>query len=412
MDHLQTILDGLSGHLSPTARVWTALAPALVIMAWFLIGFAIFSYKSARTGPIIDAETVKRGDSLLIGAYVRHFLFWLLKPIDKALFRSGIPADGITTLAVLVGLASGVALAAGRFALGGWLFIASGILDTLDGRVARARGQVTAAGGALDSVLDRYADSAVLVGLAWYYRDSWILLLVLAALVGSSLVPYVRAKSEALGFQQKDGLMGRAERVVYMGVATALSPVLEALVNPSDPHPRHWLAVGGIGLVAVLSNVTAMQRLTGLLRALSPPKPPGQRSPKAILLLSGLAAVLATGLDYAAVIGLVELAALTPAVATLLGSLLGGAANFALNRLVTFRSDGRLAGQAARYAFISASSALLNAGGVAVLALHPEIDYRVAWWLVRGAVWLAWNLPMQRDFVFAVPSPQGSAKAA
>lgn len=358
----------------------------------------------------MDQETVKRGDSLLVGAFVRHFFFWLCKPIDRAFVRSGIPADGITTLAVLVGLASGVAVAAGRFALGGWLFIASGILDTLDGRVARARGEVTAAGGALDSVLDRYADSAILVGLAWYYRDSWILLLVLGALVGSAMVPYVRAKSEVLGVAQRGGLMGRAERVVYMGVATALSPVLEAVVNPGDPHPRHWLAVCGIGLVAVLANLTALQRLAGLLRVLRPPRPPTQRSRRSILFLSAAAAAAATGIDYLAVVAMVEFAALPPMLATLLGALLGGTSNFALNRAITFRSDRPLVGQAGRYAWVSGSSALLNAAGVALFALHPAIGYRLAWWIVRGAVWLTWNLPLQRDFVFSASAPQGAVQ--
>lgn len=406
MDWLQTVLDGLAGHLSPAARVWTALSPALAVSAWFLVGFAIFSLQAWRHGVPIDAETVKRGDSLLAGAYIRHFFFWLLRPLDRLLYRSGIPANGITTLAVLVGIAAGVATAAGRFALGGWLFIASGVLDTLDGRVARARGEVTAAGGALDSVMDRYADAAILIGLGWYYRDSWILLVVLAALVGSSLVPYVRAKSESLGFPQRDGLMGRAERVLYMGVAVALSPVLEALLNPTDPHPRHWLAVAGIGLVAVLSNITAVQRLTGLLNALTPPDAAAgkRRSHRAIVVWNAAAAGGATLIDYGVVLVLVQMFSLPPALATLLGCLVGGAVNFGLNRAVTFRSDGPLGAQVGRYTFISASSALLNAAGIALLALHPAIDYRVAWWLVRGAVWLTWNLPMQRDFVFQAPS--------
>lgn len=414
MNWQQAIADGLAGNLSPSARVWTALAPALLASAWFLGGLAVFAVKAARHGIAEDAETLKRGDSLLVGFYLRHYFFWLMKPLDKALFLSGIPANGITTLAVLVGGASGIAVAAGRFALGGWLFIVSGILDTLDGRVARARGEVTAAGGALDSVLDRYADAAVLVGLAWYYRDSWILLVVLAALVGSSLVPYVRAKSESLGFPQRDGLMGRPERVMYMGVAVALSPVLEAALFPMDPHPRHWLAVGGIAMVALLSNITAVQRLIGLLRALTPADPAkeAQRSARTVVLLQGAAAAVATLLDYAVVLLLVEISAISPAAATLMGSSAGGLANFGLNRVVAFRSRGAVGGQAVRYAFISGSSALLNAGGMALLALHPSIDYRLGWWLVRGAVWLAWNLQMQREFVFAVPAPSQPAKTA
>lgn len=407
---LQPVLEGLAGHLSPTARVWTALAPALAMAAWFIIGFIVFSVRTAWRGMPVDAETVRRGDSLLVGAYLRHFFFWLIRPLDRALLRSGIPANGITTLAGLVGVASGVAVAAGRFALGGWLFIASGILDTLDGRVARARNEVTAAGGALDSVLDRYVDSAVLMGLGWYYRDSWVLLLVLAAMVGTSLVPYVRAKSESMGLRATGGLMQRADRVLYLGAAVAVSPVLEALMNPADPRPQHWIAVGGIAMIAVLSNVTAVQRLVGLMRALTPEAP--RRTPRpwhALLTLTAVTAVVATLADYAAVLLLVGQAGLDPAVATLLGCLVGGGLNFGLNRAVTFRSSDALAPQAARYATISASSALLNAGGLALASFHPLLDYRLAWWLVRGAVWLTWNLPMQRSYVFAAESDEQTA---
>jgi len=52
---------------------------------------------------------------------------------------------------------------------------------------------------------------------------------------------------------------------------------------------------------------------------------------------------------------------------------------------------------------VSATSALLNAGGVALLLLHPQLEVTVGWWLARGAVYFAWNLPLHRDYVFNVP---------
>ena len=130
---------------------------------------------------------------------------------------------------MLLGGAAGIAVGMGRFALGGWLFLLSGILDTFDGRLARSRNTVTPAGAAFDSLLDRYADGAMLIGLAFYFRASWVLIPTLAAIFGTSMVPYVRAKAESFGVTMRDGLMQRPERVLTLGVAVAFSPWVEGL---------------------------------------------------------------------------------------------------------------------------------------------------------------------------------------
>lgn len=391
------------GDLSPTARVLTALGPALVATAFFLLGLPVFALRSWRRGMPRDAETEKRGKSLLVGFFLRHYYFWLTAPVWNLLLRSGIPAHAVTALSGLLGVASGVAVAAGRFALGGWLFLIAGMLDAADGRIARARGTAGPVGSALDSVLDRYTDAAILVGLGWYYRDDWVLVLVLLALVGTSLVPYVRAKGESLGVPLRGGVMQRLERVLFLGATTALSPIVEVILAPEDPNPRHWLAVVGIGIVAILANLTAAQRLVDLLRALAPKAaaPAGRRRLGAELFFNSVSAGVATAVDFAVVVTLVQGAGMNAAAATLAGSLVGAVTNFSMNRVVTFRSGGAVAPQAARYAVVSGSSALLNAGGVALLAFHPALDYRLAWWIVRGIVWLGWNYPMQRSWVFA-----------
>jgi len=258
----------VQGEMSPGLRILTALAPALLVTAWFVGGLAVFAVRSALWGMPRDPETTERGGSLLVGSTLRHYFFWLVRPAWSAIERSRIPPTALTTLSVLLGLGSGVAAAAGRFALAGWLFIFSGILDTFDGRLARLRGAATPWGAAIDSTLDRWADAAVLVGLAWYYRHDWVLLPVLLALVGTALVPYVRARGEALGVVVKDGLMQRVERVMYLGAAVALAPVLEAVAFPADRHPTHWLAAVALVALAVTSNYTAVVRLLAVVRAL------------------------------------------------------------------------------------------------------------------------------------------------
>jgi putative flippase GtrA len=244
----------------------------------------------------------------------------------------------------------------------------------------------------------------MLIGLAWYYRHEWVLLPVLVAFLGTSLVPYVRARGEGLGINLRGGAMQRLERVLFLGVGVALSPIFEAIWFPQQKHPMHWLAVVGVVFVAFMSNVTAFSRFRALVNALAPPPPgPLKRSGLAIFGLNAMAGAVATSVDFVAVLGMVEWVGFSPAMATAIGCALGGVVNYSVNRLITFRSQGAVAPQLARYTLVSATSALLNAGGVALLMLHPQLAYTLGWWLARAAVYFAWNLPLQRDYVFHDP---------
>ncbi len=394
------MLDWIRGDLSASARVFTAVLPAALMLAYFVIGFVVFSAVALIRGVPRDADMETRGASALIGLYLRNFFIWVTAPLWRGVLRSGIPATAITTLAALFGLGAGVAVAAGRFALGGWLFLFSGILDALDGRIARIRMQATPAGAAIDSVLDRYTDMVMLLGLAWYYRSTWVLLPVLAAILGTSIVPYVRAKSEALKHPVRDGLMQRPERILTLGAAVALSPVFEAVIFPTDAHPLHWLAVIGIIFLAISSNATALGRFIGLVRSLG-------GMPSRLFVKAGpsmVAAAVATLADYGVVTALIIWGALTLPLATAAGCVAGAILNFWLNRVWTFGSRQAAVPQLERYALVSFVSLLLNAGAVALLSLHWQSHHAWIWWPARAAVFVLWNLPLQRDYVFAAPA--------
>lgn len=404
MDAFEFLKPWISGNLSPQGRIWTALAPALVAFAYFVLGLVAFSIRCLFKGVPRDEETLHRGSTVLVGMFLRHYFFWVIRPLWAVIYRSGLPANSLTALAALLAVGSGVAVAAGRFALGGWLFLGSGILDVMDGRVARVRKTASPAGAALDSVLDRYADGAFLCGLAWYYRDTWVLLPLLGALLGTGLVPYVRARGEGLGINIRGGMMQRLERVLFLGCGVALAPVVEAVLSPQDSHPMHWLAVGGILFVAVLSNLTAISRLLALLKALAPPTRQKQREPWVFLALHMLSGIVATGIDFVIYEGLVEGAGLSVFFSTVVGCVAGAVVNYSLNRVFTFKSSSAMTPQFARYALVSGVSAGLNASGVALLLLLPDLGANLAWWLARGAVYLAWNFPAHRDYVFADPA--------
>jgi archaetidylinositol phosphate synthase len=127
------------------------------------------------------------------------------------------------------------------------LMLASGLLDALDGALARLCGETTKFGGFFDSLLDRYADAIIICGiiLGGLTEVSW----GLAALVGSMLVSYARARAEAAGVKMESvGLAERAERIVLLALASFLSFVwLDAL---------SW----GVLVLAILTNLTVIQR--------------------------------------------------------------------------------------------------------------------------------------------------------
>jgi phosphatidylglycerophosphate synthase/putative flippase GtrA len=399
----------LAGRLSGAERVVSALAPLVVLVLFVLGGALVYRWQNRRHGHFHDAEMDERGLGGLTTPGLRQFFAWLARPFWQPLARSRFPPDVITTLSTALAVGAGLGVAGGRFALGGWLYLTAGLLDFLDGRVARATGRSTNAGAALDSVLDRYVESAFLMGLCWYYRDRWVLAAGLVALVGALLVPYVRARGEALGVVLKDtGFMQRPERVVALGAGVALSPVVEVFLAPGDPHPPHRLAIGALVVLAATSQATALQRLVALRRALRGDRParPGLGRP----LKSALSNGLATALDGALASALYYWSSKHPAVATALGCVAGALVSFTLSRVWAFEAKGGpVLAQLARYAFGSVSTLALNAGGV-VLMTELGVPFFVAWLITRVVVFATWSYPVQRDFVFAeawVAAPYG-----
>ena len=402
---MDAILDWLTGNVSRSGRVWAALLPAIVVALYFLIGLLVYSIRVRIRGHHRDPEVEGRGSSMLLGMYLRLYFAWMMRPFWSLVRLSQIPANALTTLSVLLASGAGVALAAGRFSLGGWLYIFAGVCDFMDGRLARASGKASASGAALDSILDRYADAAVLCGLAWFYRDSWVLLAVILALVGSMLVSYIRARGEGLGVEVKMGLMQRPERILYLGVATALSPILEAWLDPTNPHPIHRMAVAGIVLLAVTTQLTAARRLAYLLRSLGAELLPRWRQMDrwriSLILVGGSVATIG---DFLLMVMLVEQQGLPVWQATAVGCGFGAAINVSVISLLTSRRPAGPVFLASRYAFVSLTSAFLNAAGVGLLLSLPLV-YPLAWVLVRCAVFLAWNLSLHRDYVFVDASP-------
>jgi phosphatidylglycerophosphate synthase/putative flippase GtrA len=380
----------------------------LVVAA--VLAMLAFALHHRLRGPYHDREVESRGSTWLLGMWLRRCFSWTTRPLIALLIKTGLPPAAITTLALLLATGAAAAMAAGRMGLGGWLFIAAACCDALDGRLARELGTAGPAGTVLDSVIDRYVDGVIFIGLAWFYRDSWVLAAVMLALLGSLVVPYVRAKGEAMGVNFPNvGLAQRPERVVILGVSVALSPILEAVLVPSEPRPIHRLAVVGILIVAASSHLTSMQRLLHARRALDPNRDRPSLLGRGGLVRNVLTAAFATVCDFALVVTLVSWLGLPAPTATLVGCVAGAAVNFGTNRVWAFASKMVPTVQGARYLLVSTSSAILNSGLVALLLLLPAMPYALVWLVVRGLVFATWNYPLHRDYVFGtddrVPAP-------
>lgn len=375
----------LAGRPSDEMRVWAALAPALVAIVYVAGGLAIYALRA----PFHDRETESRGASPLLGMRVRLFFVWITTPFWKGLHRAHVSASAITLLSMLLALGAGIAAAFGRFSLAGWLYLATGLCDFLDGRLARMNATAGPRGAVLDSVIDRYAEAALLVGITWFYRDSAWIALGLLALTGSFLVPYVRARAEAAGVKGANvGLMQRPERVVMLGLGTALAPLVDVAVARTGEWPAHVLTLAVLAFIAATSHVTAVHRLLFALESLPGRRfqPPTigyrlRRVLAALFEIGALAAIVALGVSWIA--------------AAFVACAIG---------LVLATSDAdRL-----RRVFVAVSSALLLAGAMWLLGTVGELSWLLSWIVARAAVHLTWVVPneLSRHFVDPAAKPR------
>lgn len=170
-----------------------------------------------------------------------------LKPVGAQIKRTGISADHLTLLGVVMAGAAAVAIANGALNAGLLLLILTALPDVLDGAVAKASGTASPRGAFFDSVADRFTDALLLLGVAWYLSTTQpgrLAVLPMAVLGASMLISYERAKAESLGYNAKGGLMERAERLIALGLGLLFNQLLVPIL---------WVML-------ILTMVTAGQR--------------------------------------------------------------------------------------------------------------------------------------------------------
>jgi len=180
----------------------------------------------------------------------------LLAPAIALLARLGVTPDQVTLAGLLLSCAAAAALAVDRYPAAAGLLLVGSLCDAMDGGLARLTGRGSRFGAFFDSTLDRYAEAAIFMGLAVSYARAANPLLVgmaFAAGAGSLLVSYARARAEGLGVDCRVGLMERPERLVVL--------ILGALAGPR-------IMIWGVGALAVLTHITALQRILHVRRVL------------------------------------------------------------------------------------------------------------------------------------------------
>src|SRR5450759_4294096 len=171
----------------------------------------------------------------------------VIRLIVRALALSKIHPNVLTFLGLVINAIAAVLLARGSFFAAGIVIISAGLFDMVDGRVARETNQVTGFGGYFDSVLDRYSDLALLMGLLVYYGNinrPFYVVLTAIVMTGTVMVSYTRARAENTIPSCKVGFMERPERVVLL--------IIGALFDRMAPV---------LWIIAVLSNLTVIHRM-------------------------------------------------------------------------------------------------------------------------------------------------------
>jgi len=171
----------------------------------------------------------------------------ILDPIGAFLNRTGLTPNTITLLGLGGTIFGAYLVAQGKMTIGGIVILIFVLVDTLDGTMARLRGDPSDFGGFVDSVSDRYAEFITFGGLLYFFlsqENDLGVMVTFAAAAGSVLVSYVKARAEGLGFTAKVGILTRVERYLVLIPLLILNQPFIAVV-----------------MIALLGNLTAFQRI-------------------------------------------------------------------------------------------------------------------------------------------------------
>ena len=224
-------------------------------------------------------------------ASLQSGIYKVIDPVVKIFIKLGLTPNAVTSIGFIlnVGVAIIFVLGAeegnrGDLTYVGWaggLILFAGLFDMLDGQVARLGNMKSTFGALYDSVLDRYSELIMFLGICYYLvAHHYFLSSIFAfiALIGSMMVSYVRARAEGLGIECKGGLMQRPERVVTIGLCAVLCGLSSLYIGGDYKlwvpgikfHVFETMSIFTIPIVivAILTNITAFKRLMDAKKAI------------------------------------------------------------------------------------------------------------------------------------------------
>lgn len=262
--------------------LWISFIPFVIMSSYFLISLAIFPFFYSKI-KMSKADLVEeRHVSRILNTWFRYWWLWVIGPLFRFFMKSQMSPNLISATGTFLALCAGAVFAFSTpymgvvsFGLGGWLMVFGGSMDFMDGWVARQKKLESLSGAFFDSCMDRVAECFVFAGLAWYFRGSVILWVVMAALCGSMLTSYAKCCGDKMGAEYSGGIMQRPERVVYVGVGAILAPLIGYFLFLGFPHyfktlqqAVEFFYVIPLLFVALLSNYTTVDRIKNVMRLL------------------------------------------------------------------------------------------------------------------------------------------------
>lgn len=231
---------------------------------------------------------------------VQQSIYKIIDPLVKGLIKIGLTPNAVTTIGLVLNIGVAVIFIIGAeegnrgdLSYVGWagaLVLFAGLFDMLDGQVARLGNMSSTFGALYDSVLDRYSEMVMFLGICYYLVGHHYFissLFAFIALIGSMMVSYTRARSEGLGIQNKGGLMQRPERVILVGVsaiacgltANVIGGNYKLYVTGVPFHVFETMTIFTLPIMAMalLTNFTAIKRLRDAKKALDKKEPPLNR---------------------------------------------------------------------------------------------------------------------------------------
>jgi CDP-diacylglycerol---glycerol-3-phosphate 3-phosphatidyltransferase len=216
--------------------------------------------------------------------WAQQIIYKIINPFVKLLVKLGVTPNVVTTigligniLAAIIFIIGGEYGQRGDLSYIGWgcgMILFAGLFDMLDGQVARIGHTASRFGALYDSVLDRYSELIMFLGICYYLVAHHYFissLLTFIALIGSMMVSYVRARAEGLDIECKEGLMQRPERIIIISVSGIICGIVSACSGGNQKLYIHWMHfdvvetisifIYPVALVAIMANLTAIQRL-------------------------------------------------------------------------------------------------------------------------------------------------------